>query len=154
MKTNWCAVQGFVLAICLTGFSAAAQPEGDYSEAKPPRDSVPATAPATLAKPLPPRDPTQPGPRMRELLGTPSAAPGVVAPPMLPSLALRSRIIGADGEGGAILEIDNRRLLVQVDTEFTWSPVGGTPQLMRIVELNAQHVVVEFSQLNRKVVLR
>lgn len=150
MKKIVAAVAGCLLACCLGVVAHARQP---YSE-----ESIPPNPMPPAPKPALPRDPTQPAsPQMRSLFTAPAATTpgGPIAAPAMPTLALRSRVIGIDGTGAATIDVDNARLLVYLDTEFTWSPAnGGPPQLLKVTELNGQQVVVEISHLNRKFVLR
>jgi len=127
---------------------SAAGTSAEPAESSPPGDG------GEQAGPL--RDPTQPGPRMREILIPPQAAPqGTAAgPPPVPQVTLKGRVILRGRPGAAILEIDGKLLGVQAGTEATVSAAGRSgPVTLRVLELSASTVRLEILPQGQELVL-
>jgi hypothetical protein len=105
--------------------------------------------PASKAEPAPApkvsKDPTQPSPKLRDVLDTAKGPGG------LPAFVLRGRIIIENQPAGALLELEPKQppLLISAGTEFA---VGGVK--MRVLEVTANGVRIEISSRNEVIVLR
>jgi hypothetical protein len=98
------------------------------------------------------RDPTQPGPQLRQILA-PAAVAGSSNPTAMPHMSLKARVIRRGQPGTALLEIDGMLHAVHEDEEITVA-TGRTGLItLRVVKLTAATVRVELEPYHRTLVL-
>lgn len=103
------------------------------------------------AKPL--HDPTQPSPLMRQLIN-PAKLSGQAKAPEIPTVELKSRIIGGTQPGVAVLGIDKQTYIVSKGSEFSLAGPRYGGQKIRVVELDTDVVRLEILPMNLSVTLR
>jgi hypothetical protein len=100
-----------------------------------------------IAKPpMPLPDPTKPSKTFEGLL-QPKSGPG--QGPRFPTIALKGRVIMQGKPAAALLEIDKGLVLVNQG-----SAVGGGGMLIRVIDVNAQEVLLEVGPTAEKLSLR
>ncbi len=132
--------------------AAGAQAESDPFAA-PPAETPSGSTQGGASRPL--RDPTQPGPQMREILGP---AEGVLqqspaALPSVPQLVLKGRVIPRDRPGAAILEVDGKLISVQKGSEATVSTGRTGLVTLRVLEIDVSAVRLEVLPQGQEVTL-
>jgi len=127
---------------------AAARPSAESSKPSAPGEDGEQTGPL--------RDPTEPSPRMREILVPPQASPqGTVAgPPPMPQVTLKGRVILSGKPGAAILEVDGKLLGIQAGAETTIAAGSRTGLVtLRVLELSASTLRLEVLPQGQELVL-
>lgn len=133
---------------------------GSLSWAQPPQGGPPKGGPP-MAEPPPAdarfRDPTQPSPEMRQAIEAAQAVPGTgpaAAPPALPQIKLKARLLGASAPPVAMLDVNGRLFTAHEGEETTIvNPGGGTSTLI-VRELSATAVQVEVLPLKKTLILQ
>jgi hypothetical protein len=97
------------------------------------------------------RDPTEPSPRMRQLIDAPKAQGKALE---LPVVELKARIVGGNQGGVAMLQIDKRLIVVRQGSEIALDGMHYGAQRIRVVELNANEVRLDLQPLDRVLTLR
>ena len=178
MMTSWQSAWGVVpLFLCLACFLAAPaavsdQPDSGLEPAAAPRDAAvnapaeaarkpPVAEPAPHAGPNatlePPlergefRDPTRPGPVLRDLLA-PAQSAQRAAQPTVPKISLKGRVITSGKPGSAILEVDGQVIAIQDGKEATIASSAGLIML-RVSQLDVSEVRVVVLPLDQELVL-
>jgi len=164
----WCivCVTGVIAGAALLGQAADAPPE----PLLPPPEALPAPPGNATAGPLaepseaappdeaarPLRDPTQPGPELREILVPPQAvAQGTVAgPPPMPQVALKGRVILRQRPGTALLEVDGTLISVRDGADATVAASRAGLLTLHVLEISASAVRVEVLPQKQEIVLR
>lgn len=121
--------------------------------AVPPPDGTDAPPPAPRA-PLPPRgsDPTVPGPDIRALIDDkPTTAVAAPAPPAVPTIRLRARIIARDRPPVAVVNFGEQAVVVRQNEELQVNSPGEGPLQLKVVQVNALGVQIEV--VNRRQVI-
>ena len=127
----------------------------DAAEKPPAAEAAPPAGPN--ATPKPPldrgefRDPTQPGPVLRDLLA-PAANLQRAAQPVLPKISLKGRVIPSGKPGSAILEVDGQVLSIQDGREATIVSSTGLVTV-RVSKLDVSEVRVDVLPLDQELVL-
>lgn len=136
---------GLACLSLLLGCLVLAQPGG-----QPPTKKLPPSVPDPAAEP-PPRDPTQPSPKLKDALDLQRTLPGQPAESRLSAIRLKGRIIAKDKPPVALIELEGKPSPVLVTAGSTISL--GSVQL-RVVEVSAAEVRIEVQPLNETLSLR
>jgi len=127
----------------------------DAAKKPPAAEAAPPAGPN--ATPKPPldhgefRDPTQPGPVLRDLLA-PAPTAQRAAQPALPKITLKGRVIPLGKPGSAILEVDGQVRAIQDGKEATIASSAGLVTL-RVSQLDVSEVRVDVLPLDQELVL-
>ena len=115
---------------------------------------VPAEVPKKQEKAEEPKDPTNPSPKLKELLQPDKsgkyAAPVAGAGPRMPLLALRGRVVSSTGSAVALLEVEGKLYSIAKGSSLS----GGGNTILRIVDITSGEVRIEVHPLNEVVILR
>ena len=115
---------------------------------------VPAEVPKKQEKAEEPKDPTNPSPKLKELLQPDKsgkyAAPVAGAGPRMPLLALRGRVVSSTGSAVALLEVEGKLYSIAKGSSLS----GGGNTILRIVDITIGEVRIEVLPLNEVVILR
>jgi hypothetical protein len=113
--------------VCL----AHAQENSDKSEPPPPKEL---------------RDPTTPGPKLKQALNANKLAKQTGPAGKLPTVVLRGRVIAKGQPALAVLEIDGKMTIAAKDAE-----IGS---VLRVLDISGDSVRLEYVPLNQTIVLR
>ena len=117
----------------------------------------PGRKPAAPRPAEPFRDPTQPSPEVREAIEATQVGPdgpglAAPAPPVMPQVRLRARLVGSVGPPIAIIEIDGQLLRVYSDTETTVANKAGGATTLLVRKITAREVQIELPALKKLLV--
>jgi hypothetical protein len=96
------------------------------------------------------RDPTRPGPQLRELI-SPSRSQAKAAE--VPAIQLRGRIVDGPLPNAAMLDIDQQPYLLRKGSEITLTGANAGAQTLRVLDVTAEAVRVEILPLGRTLIL-
>lgn len=140
------AVWGAVCLLMAWTVLAGAQPAKAPVETKRPAKVEPGPAPTAKQ---PSKDPTEPTPKLREVLDTGKIGPA--GAPTLPTIVLRGRVIIENQPAVALLEFDPKQPPVPVSAGATLG-LGGLK--LKVLEITATEVRIEISSREEVLILR
>lgn len=112
-----------------------------------PEPAPPARPPAEMPAP---RDPTVVRPDLRPVLDPPATQQATV----VPTVALRGRIVLSSGQSAGILDVSGQLFMIQEGSVIDTFIGQGTPVTVKVKKFSASGVAVEIEQLGKTFQLR
>jgi hypothetical protein len=146
MNPRFCTtVFAFLCFLCAVGSGTQPAP-GQEKPDKDAKKKDSADAPKGELK-----DPTNPSPKLKELLQPEKAGKGSAGPgPKMPLVALRGRVISKEHSAVALLEVDGRFYSITKGSSLP----GGNNTMLRILDITSAEVRIEVLPLKEIIILR